>query len=60
MLYILLFIIFSLNGIAINDLDLARRMKTTCHSVLQDKKKYHLTRLSMRKAHSVKLGNETP
>jgi hypothetical protein len=39
MLYILLFIIFSLNGIAINDLDLARRMKTTCHSVLQDKNK---------------------
>ena len=39
MLYILLFIIFSLNGIAINDLDLARRMKTTRHSVLQDKNK---------------------
>jgi len=30
-LYLLLFIILSLNGVAVNEMDLARRMKATSH-----------------------------
>jgi len=42
-LYLLLFIILSLNGVAVNEMDLARRMKATSHIsfVHQDKTAHH-------------------
>ncbi|MFB0995295.1 MAG: hypothetical protein QMC30_01370 [Porticoccaceae bacterium] len=43
MLYLLLFIILSLNGVAVNEMDLARRIKATIHIsfVHQDKTAHH-------------------